>query len=351
MLDKLKNISKRYDAINEKLSDPAIFSDKQEFAALMRERKGLEPVVEKYGEYKTALDEMDEAKELLSSHPDEELKEMAEAQLEEAKEAKTRLEEEIKILLLPRDPNDDRSVIMEIRSGAGGEEAALFAHSLYRMYTMYAESKGFKTEVLSVNETELGGIKEIEFSVEGDGAFSRLKFESGVHRVQRVPETESQGRIQTSTATVAVLPEVEDVDVEINQNDLIIETHRSGGAGGQHVNKTESAIRITHIPTGVIVACQNERSQHQNREVAMKMLKSKLVKIKEREHLKRIEDIKGEQQQIGWGSQIRSYVFMPYTLVKDHRTNCESGNINAVMDGDLDPFINAYLKAASQGEI
>ena len=276
--------------------------------------------------------------------PDEELKEMAEAQFEEAKEAKTRLEEEIKILLLPRDPNDDRSVIMEIRSGAGGEEAALFAHSLYRMYTMYAESKGFKTEVLSVNETELGGIKEIEFSVEGDGAFSRLKFESGVHRVQRVPETESQGRIQTSTATVAVLPEVEDVDVEINQNDLIIETHRSGGAGGQHVNKTESAVRITHIPTGIIVACQNERSQIQNREVCMRMLKSKLIEKREEEQMAEANSIKGDLKKIEWGSQIRSYVFCPYTMVKDHRTNYETGNIQSVMDGDIEPFIVEYLK-------
>ena len=219
------------------------------------------------------------------------------------------------------------------------------------MYSMYAESKGWKIEVLNSNPTELGGYKEVSFSINGDGAYSKFKFESGVHRVQRVPETETQGRIHTSTVTVAVLPEADEVEVEINPKDLQIDTYRSGGAGGQHVNKTESAIRITHIPTGVIVACQNERSQHQNREVAMKMLKSKLVKIKEREHLKRIEDIKGEQQQIGWGSQIRSYVFMPYTLVKDHRTGYETGNINAVMDGEIDPFINAYLKAASQGEI
>ncbi len=343
MLDKLKNISKRYDAINEKLSDPAIFSDKQEFAALMRERKGLEPVVEKYGEYRTALDEMDEAKELLSSHPDEELKEMAEAQFEEAKEAKTRLEEEIKILLLPRDPNDDRSVIMEIRSGAGGEEAALFAHSLYRMYTMYAESKGFKTEVLSVNETELGGIKEIEFSVEGDGAFSRLKFESGVHRVQRVPETESQGRIQTSTATVAVLPEVEDVDVEINQNDLIIETHRSGGAGGQHVNKTESAIRIIHVPTGTVVDCQDERSQYKNKEKALKILRSRIYEKMQAEQNEKIAS--DRRSQVGTGDRserIRTYNF-PQGRVTDHRIGLTLYKILQIMDGDLDELIDALI--------
>lgn len=345
MLDKLKNISKRYDAINEKLSDPAIFSDKQEFAALMRERKGLEPVVEKYGEYKTALDEMNEAKELLSSHPDEELKEMAEAQLEEAKEAKTRLEEEIKILLLPRDPNDDRSVIMEIRSGAGGEEAALFAHSLYRMYTMYAESKGFKTEVLSVNETELGGIKEIEFSVEGDGAFSRLKFESGVHRVQRVPETESQGRIHTSTVTVAVLPEAEEVDLQINPTDLQIDTFRSSGAGGQHINKTESAIRITHIPTGTVVECQDERSQYKNKDKAMKILRSRIL---EQERAKQSEAIAGERKsQVGTGDRserIRTYNF-PQGRVSDHRIGLTLYKIEAIMNGDLDELIDALITA------
>ena len=306
MLDKLKNISKRYDAINEKLSDPAIFSDKQEFAALMRERKGLEPVVEKYGEYKPALDEMDEAKELLSSHPDEELKEMAEAQLEEAKEAKTRLEEEIKILLLPRDPNDDRSVIMEIRSGAGGEEAALFAHSLYRMYTMYAESKGFKTEVLSVNETELGGIKEIEFSVE-------------------------------------VLPEVEDVDVEINQNDLIIETHRSGGAGGQHVNKTESAIRIIHVPTGTVVDCQDERSQYKNKEKALKILRSRIYEKMQAEQNEKIAS--DRRSQVGTGDRserIRTYNF-PQGRVTDHRIGLTLYKILQIMDGDLDELIDALI--------
>lgn len=345
MLDKLKNISKRYDAINEKLSDPAIFSDKQEFAALMRERKGLEPVVEKYGEYKTALDEMDEAKELLSSHPDEELKEMAEAQFEEAKEAKTRLEEEIKILLLPRDPNDDRSVIMEIRSGAGGEEAALFAHSLYRMYTMYAESKGFKTEVLSVNETELGGIKEIEFSVEGDGAFSRLKFESGVHRVQRVPETESQGRIHTSTATVAVLPEAEDVDVQINPADLQVDTFRSGGAGGQHINKTESAIRITHIPTGIVAECQDERSQHKNREKAMRVLRSRILEAERKKQQSSIADER--KSQVGSGDRserIRTYNY-PQGRITDHRIGLTVYKLEQFLNGDMDEVIDALITA------
>ena len=216
---------------------------------------------------------------------------------------------------------------------------------------MYAQTKGWKTEVISSNPTELGGYKEISFSVEGEGVYAKLKYESGVHRVQRVPETEAQGRIQTSTITVAVLPEVEEVDVEINPADLEFQTYRSSGAGGQHVNKTESAVRITHIPTGIVVACQNERSQFQNKEVCMTMLRSKLIEIKEREHLEKIEDIKGVQKDIAWGSQIRSYVFMPYTLVKDHRTGFENGNVQAVMDGDLDGFINAYLKALSNGTL
>ena len=352
MFEQLSGAQERYQAINDRLMDPNVVSDPKQYAELMKEYKNLTPIVEKYCEYKKATEDMEEAKMMLEEGGlDKDFRELIEEQYETSKKDIEVISEQLKILLIPKDPNDDKNVIVEIRGGAGGDEAALFANSLYRMYSMYAESQGWKIEVLNANPTELGGYKEISFSINGDGAYSKFKFESGVHRVQRVPETETQGRIHTSTVTVAVLPEVDDVEVEINPKDLQIDTYRSGGAGGQHVNKTESAIRITHIPTGVIVACQNERSQHQNREVAMKMLKSKLVKIKEREHLKRIEDIKGEQQQIGWGSQIRSYVFMPYTLVKDHRTNCESGNINAVMDGDLDPFINAYLKAASQGEI
>ena len=352
MFEQLGGAEERYQAINDQLMDPNVVSDPKQYAQLMKEYKNLTPIVEKYREYKKAQEDMDEAKMMLEeSGLEKDFHELIEEQYETSKKQIETIAEELKILLIPKDPNDDKNVIVEIRGGAGGDEAALFANSLFRMYSMYAESKGWKIEVLNSNPTELGGYKEVSFSINGDGAYSKFKFESGVHRVQRVPETETQGRIHTSTVTVAVLPEADEVEVEINPKDLQIDTYRSGGAGGQHVNKTESAIRITHIPTGVIVACQNERSQHQNREVAMKMLKSKLVKIKEREHLKRIEDIKGEQQQIGWGSQIRSYVFMPYTLVKDHRTGYETGNINAVMDGEIDPFINAYLKAASQGEI
>ena len=352
MFEQLGGAEERYQAINDQLMDPNVVSDPKQYAQLMKEYKNLTPIVEKYREYKKAQEDMDEAKMMLEeSGLEKDFRELIEEQYETSKKQIETIAEELKILLIPKDPNDDKNVIVEIRGGAGGDEAALFANSLFRMYSMYAESKGWKIEVLNSNPTELGGYKEVSFSINGDGAYSKFKFESGVHRVQRVPETETQGRIHTSTVTVAVLPEADEVEVEINPKDLQIDTFRSSGAGGQHVNKTESAIRITHIPTGVIVACQNERSQHQNREVAMKMLKSKLVKIKEREHLKRIEDIKGEQQQIGWGSQIRSYVFMPYTLVKDHRTGYETGNINAVMDGEIDPFINAYLKAASQGEI
>ena len=345
MLDKLKNISKRYAAINEKLSDPAIFSDKQEFAALMRERKGLEPVVEKYGEYKTALDEMDEAKELLSSHPDEELKEMAEAQLEEAKEAKTRLEEEIKILLLPRDPNDDRSVIMEIRSGAGGEEAALFAGTLYRMYTMYSESRRWNIEVISANETELGGFKEIVFMIEGAGAYSRLKYESGVHRVQRVPETETQGRIHTSTATVAVLPEAEDVEVEINDKDVRIDIFHSGGAGGQNVNKVASAVRLTHFPTGIVVTCQDERSQLKNKERAFQVLRSRLYDLyrgkagREREESRRSLVGSGDRSE-----RIRTYNY-PQSRITDHRIGFSVYDMEKFLAGDLDEMVQALAIA------
>ena len=352
MLDKLKELENKVEDINNQLMDPSVVSDNEKYKKLMKEHKTLSPIVEAYRKLIKAKQDADEAEEMLNvGGLDKEMKELCEEEMQENRKKCEDLTEELKILLLPRDPNDDRNVIVEIRGGAGGEEAALFAASLFRMYSMYAETKHYQIEVINKNETELGGIKEISFMVNGDGAYSRFKYESGVHRVQRVPDTEASGRIHTSTVTVAVLPEADDVEIEINPTDLQIDTYRSGGAGGQHVNKTESAVRITHIPSGVVVACQNERSQHQNKEVAMKMLKSKLIEIKEREHFDKIEDIKGVQSAIAWGSQIRSYVFMPYTLAKDHRTGAENGNINAVMDGDIDVFINAYLTAKSRGEI
>lgn len=352
MIEKLEGIEERLADVNAQLCEPSVVSDQQKYAALMKEAKQLTPIVEKFCAYKQIKAENDEVRAILDEGgTDRELRELAQAEWEETGEKLQTLAEELKILLLPRDENDDKNVIVEIRGGAGGEEAALFAASLYRMYTMYAEAHGFKTEIINANETELGGFKEISFTVEGEGAYSRLKFESGVHRVQRVPETESQGRVHTSTATVAVLPEAEEVEFDLDPADLQIDVFRSSGAGGQKVNKTSSAVRLTHIPTGIVVSCQVERSQHQNREVAMRMLKSKLVEIKEREHLEKISDIKGDQKEIAWGSQIRSYVFMPYQLVKDHRTNFESGNIGNVMDGDLDGFINAYLKMESQKKL
>lgn len=346
MIEKLRQLSEKYDGIKENLSDPAVVSDMEKYTSLMKEYKNLTPIVEKYREYEDVSLAVTEAEELLETPLEKDFKDMVEEEYFSGKEKLVKLEEELKILLLPKDPNDEKNVIMEIRSGAGGEEAALFASSLYRMYSMYAEKKGYKTEVLSLNETELGGIKEISFSVMGEGAYSRLKFESGVHRVQRVPETESQGRIHTSTVTVAVLPEVDEVEFEINPADLQIETHRSGGAGGQHVNKTESAIRIIHIPTGTVVDCQDERSQYKNKEKAMKILRSRIYENMCREQN---EKIAGERRsQVGTGDRserIRTYNF-PQGRVTDHRIGLTLYKLLQFMDGDLDEVIDALITTA-----
>ncbi len=346
MLDKLIKVEEKFDEINEKICNPDIVSDMELYKKLMQELKHLTPVVEKYREYKTAVATRDEAAELLEAGGlDRDFKEMVEEEFLSARADCETLAEELKILLLPRDPNDDKNVIIEIRGGAGGEEAALFAGALFRMYSMYAESKGWKTEVINSNPTELGGFKEVCFMIDGEGAYSRLKFESGVHRVQRVPETESQGRIHTSTVTVAVLPEAEDVEVEINPADLQIDTFRASGAGGQHVNKTESAIRIIHIPTGTVVECQDERSQFKNKDRAMKILRSKIL---EAEQTKQQEAIAGERKsQVGTGDRserIRTYNY-PQGRVSDHRINLTLYKIEAILNGDIDEIVDALITA------
>lgn len=346
MLEKLKKVEEKFDFISAELCKSEVVSDMELYKKYMQELKHLSPIVEKYREYKAAEKNAGEAKSLLEeSGADPELKELARAELEEAKENIERTQQELKVLLLPRDPNDDRNVIVEIRGGAGGEEAALFAGVLFRMYAMYGDTKGFKTEVLSANATELGGYKEISFMISGEGAYSRLKFESGVHRVQRVPETESMGRIHTSTVTVAVLPEAQEVDVEINPSDLQIDTFRSSGAGGQHVNKTESAIRITHIPTGTVVECQDERSQYKNKDRAMKILRSRIL---EAERRKQSEAIAGERRaQVGTGDRserIRTYNY-PQGRVTDHRIGLTLYRLEAILNGDLDELIDALITA------
>ena len=340
--------------LDEQAAQPDFWNDVENTKKVLKEQK---TVNEKVGSYESLVQMYEDAQTMLELAAEEEFdsEEEQESFLQEIrsslKEIAQRIEEE-KLSALLSGEFDQNNAILSFHAGAGGTEAQDWVQMLYRMYARWSERHHFKVKVLDYLAGEEAGIKSASILISGTNAYGFLKSEHGVHRLVRISPFDASGRRQTSFASLEVMPEIDDdYDIEINPADLKIDTYRSGGAGGQHVNKTESAIRITHIPTGVIVACQNERSQHQNREVAMKMLKSKLVKIKEREHLKRIEDIKGEQQQIGWGSQIRSYVFMPYTLVKDHRTNCESGNINAVMDGDLDPFINAYLKAASQGKI
>ncbi len=346
MFEKLKLVEARYEEINELLSDPSVVSDNERYKSLMKELKQLTPIVEKFRAYCKAKDSFDEAKAMLDEGGlDKDFKEIVQEEYDTSKENMERMNEELKVLLLPRDENDDKNVIVEIRGGAGGEEAALFAGSLYRMYSMYAEVKRFKTEILNANETELGGYKEISFSISGDGAYSRFKFESGVHRVQRVPETETQGRIHTSTVTVAVLPEVEDVEVDINEKDLQIDTYRSGGAGGQHVNKTESAIRITHLPTGIVVECQDERSQYKNKDRAMKILRSRLYDAMLQEQNATIAaERKG---QVGTGDRserIRTYNY-PQGRVTDHRIGLTLYKLEAVLNGDLDELIDALITA------
>ncbi|MBQ5591705.1 MAG: peptide chain release factor 1 [Clostridia bacterium] len=346
MLDKLKSVEEKFEDINAQLCDPDVVSDMEKYRKLMQDVKHLTPIVEKYREYKKVVADLEEAKMLLDEGGlDKDFREMVLEQLEDSKSQAEVIGEELKILLLPRDPNDDRNVIIEIRGGAGGEESALFANSLFRMYSMYAETRGWKPEILSANPTELGGFKEVSFMISGDGAYSRFKFESGVHRVQRVPETESQGRIHTSTVTVAVLPEAQDVDIEINPADLQIDTFRSSGAGGQHINKTESAIRITHIPTGTIVECQDERSQHKNKDKAMKILRSRIL---EAEREKQNKEIAGERKsQVGTGDRserIRTYNY-PQGRVSDHRIGLTLYKLEAILNGDLDEVIDALITA------
>lgn len=346
MLDKLSGIEERFEKINEQLCLPETVGDQEKYTRLMKELRSLTPVVEKYREYKKIAETLNESKELLEAGGlDKDFRELVQEEFEQAKTDIETATEELKILLLPRDPNDDKNVIVEIRGGAGGEEAALFANSLFRMYSMYAERKGFKTEILSENPTELGGYKEIVFSVEGDGAYSRFKFESGVHRVQRVPETESQGRIQTSTVTVAVLPEAEDVDFELNPADLQIDVFRSSGAGGQKVNKTSSAIRVTHLPTGMVVECQDERSQYKNKDKALKVLRSRLLEIEQAKHDAEIAGTR--KAQVGTGDRserIRTYNF-PQGRVSDHRIGLTLYKIDAIMNGDIDEIIDALITA------
>lgn len=342
MFEKLEELYKKYLELTDLISDPEVIADQASWRKYMKEQSSMKDVVDKYLEYKKVVEDMESAKEMLE---DPELKDMAEEEYYGCKEKLPALEEELKILLLPKDENDDSNVIIEIRGGAGGEEAALFAYNLYRMYTMYAELKRWQVEVIDLNETEIGGVKEISFMIKGKGAYSRLKFESGVHRVQRVPETEASGRIHTSTATVAVLPEVEDVEVEINQNDLRIDTYRASGAGGQHVNKTSSAIRITHIPTGIVVSCQNERSQLQNKETAMKMLRSKLYEkqVEERDS----ERINARRLQVGSGARsekIRTYNY-PQSRVTDHRINYTIYQLETFLNGDIDEMVEALIAA------
>ena len=342
MFEKLEDVEKRFEEVSKKISDPEVIARQSEWQKLMKEHAAMVDVVEKYREYKKANKDLEQAKEMLN---DKELKELAEMEIEEIKEKLPKIEEELKILLIPKDPDDDKNIICEIRAGAGGEEAALFAGTLFRMYSMYAENRHWKIDVLNENETGLGGYKEVTFMVTGKGAYSRLKFESGVHRVQRVPDTESSGRIHTSTATVAVLPVVEDVEIEINPADVKMEVFRASGAGGQHVNKTSSAVRLIHEPTGIVAECQTERSQTQKREYAMRLLKSRIY---EQEKAKQDAELANERKsQVGSGDRsekIRTYNY-PQGRITDHRIGMSIYQMENFLNGGLDEMIDNLIAA------
>ena len=340
MFDKLEGVEKRYEELNKQISDPEVIARQNEWKQLMKEHSEISEVVAKYREYKKVQKDYEDAKQMMN---DKELKELAEMEMLEAKEKLPVIEEELKMLLIPKDPNDDKNIICEIRAGAGGDEAALFAGTLFRMYSMYAERKHWKVDILNENETGLGGYKEITFMINGKGAYSRLKFESGVHRVQRVPDTESSGRIHTSTATVAVLPEAEDVEIELNPSDIKMEVFRASGAGGQHVNKTSSAVRLIHEPSGIVVECQTERSQVQNREYAMKMLRTKLYEIKQEEQ--DAELAQARKSQVGTGDRsekIRTYNY-PQGRITDHRIGMSIYQVEDFLNGNIDEMIDSLI--------
>ncbi|WP_302484137.1 peptide chain release factor 1 [uncultured Ruminococcus sp.] len=345
MFEKIEIFDKRYSELSQRLYEPSVAADPEQYQKIMKELKSIEEIVLTYREYKQAVKSQDESIEILEESGDSDLKELAQLELDEAKQNIEELSEKLKILLLPKDPNDERNVIVEIRGGAGGEESALFSAVLFRMYSMYAEKKGYKVEIVNANETELGGYKEISFMIEGEGAYSRFKYESGVHRVQRVPETESQGRVHTSTTTVAVLPEAEDVELEIDPKDLKIDTFRSSGAGGQHINKTSSAIRITHLPTGTVVECQDERSQYKNKDKALKVLKSRL--LKEKQDKQASEIAANRKSQVGTGDRserIRTYNY-PQGRLTDHRIGLTLYKLEDILNGNLDEVIDALVTA------
>ena len=345
MFEKIEIFDKRYSELSQRLYEPSVAADPEQYQKTMKELKSIEEIVLTYREYKQAVKSQDESIEILEESGDSDLKELAQLELDEAKQNIEELSEKLKILLLPKDPNDERNVIVEIRGGAGGEESALFSAVLFRMYSMYAEKKGYKVDIVNANETELGGYKEISFMIEGEGAYSRFKYESGVHRVQRVPETESQGRVHTSTTTVAVLPEAEDVELEIDPKDLKIDTFRSSGAGGQHINKTSSAIRITHLPTGTVVECQDERSQYKNKDKALKVLKSRL--LKEKQDKQASEIAANRKSQVGTGDRserIRTYNY-PQGRLTDHRIGLTLYKLEDILNGNLDEVIDALVTA------
>ena len=343
--DQLQAVEDRYEELGELLSDPEVVSDTKRFMELSREEANTRETVTAYREYKQVIQSISDAEEMIKeASGDPDLEEMAKEELKESKAAKEEYEERLKILLLPKDPNDDKNIILEIRGAAGGDEAALFAGDLLAMYQKYAETQGWRFEVMEASYNGVGGIKEVVAMVSGQSVYSKLKYESGAHRVQRVPVTESQGRVHTSTATVLVMPEVEEVEYEIDPKDLRVDIYHASGAGGQNVNKVSTGVRLTHIPTGIVVASTVDRTQYGNRDRAMKMLQAKLYQMEQEKKAAEVDSLKGDKKEISWGSQIRSYVFTPYTMVKDHRTGFEVAQVDKVMDGDIDGFIDAYLK-------